>query len=450
MKLQIGLALVALTMTFAGCGGGGAGSSPSMNLSPSTVAPGSTYTESTIVVPAARFTQSSERRAQYISPSSLGLKVTVTDVPPTGSVASFTAIVTTYTLQTGSNTIAVPTPATAAGHTEDITYVAYDAAPVSNVIPPTAKAVDWGLATGLTIVPGKNSNSIALSGVVDTFAAPLAENGSIGTMSGASGTFAYLGPQTISGFGGSGTGVATLLDAGGNNIATADGGTSWPVVGAVPSTATTAATGVPISSVEVPGSCGSIGVAPHLQFTFAGGIEAATSAITTSTGALALDYDGHGGAGWYATVTAKAQTGSLVYTLSSLAVTSTGNSSYNCTTQTLAFNSNPAPAAVMTIVQHVAEEPYWVSVPASCSPFVNVYIGGTTSGTQIPASGVATSLGANADFTVEEVTPGSTQCLIEIQDSYAHAGTTTGANDPGGTTYVAVLPPGYTQNLTVP
>jgi hypothetical protein len=439
-------ALIACAAVIAGCGGGGSGALQTTSLAPANAAPGGTYTEATIVVPSTASAQSTQRRAQYVSPASLGLQVTVTDVPPTGGTASFAAIITTYALATGTNKIVVPTPATATGHTEDITYVAYDLAPVANAIPTTAKAVGWGLSTGLTILPGANTNNLALSGVVDTFATPLAETGSFGMMSVSGSTFGYAGAQTSNGFGGAGTGTATFIDAGGNAIATSDGG-PWPVVGAVPTSATVAATGVPVTVAETAGSCGAIGTGKHLGLAFAGSAAATSAALTTTNGALALDYDGNGGAGWYAIVTAKAQSKSLVYTLSSLALTST-SSSFNCATQTLGFTASTAPAALMTIVQHVAATPYTLTVPASCSPFVNVYSGNSTASVNLIPQTTPTSLGANTTFTVQENTPGTTQCLIEIQD--ANAGATSGANDPGATTYLAVLPPGYTQVITVP
>ena len=53
-------------------------------------------------------------------------------------------------------------------------------------------------------------------------------------------------------------GSPTLSDAGGNNITAAPGG-PWPVVGAVPATATTVGTGVPLTIAETAGSCGSVG-----------------------------------------------------------------------------------------------------------------------------------------------------------------------------------------------
>ena len=83
------------------------------------------------------------------------------DVLPTGQTpASFTPTSLVFTLGTGVNTITVPTPASAPGHTEALTYVAYNAAPVSNAIPAGAKALGWALTTGFVVQPGQNVNNV--------------------------------------------------------------------------------------------------------------------------------------------------------------------------------------------------------------------------------------------------------------------------------------------------
>jgi len=432
----------------AGCGGGSAGVQPGA-VAPGGSGSGSTI-ESTIVVPAATVTpQSARRNPQYVSASSLGLTITVTDIPPTGGTASFTPTTAVYTLATGANKVVAPTPASAPGHSEDLTYIAYDTAPVGGSIPAGAKAVGWGLTTGFVVVPGQNTNNIVLSGVVDSFA-PLAETGSLGMMSSA--PPAPAGAQTSLGFGGAtpASGIATLLDGGGNDITTASGG-PWPVVGAVPTTATTVATGVPVTSLETAGTCGAVGTAPHLKLAFAGGTAGTSTAITSTNGALALQYDGGGGAGWYAVVTAKGQTKSLTYELASLGATST-NTDFSCTNQTLSFSySNET--ATMTIVQKTGASPYTITVPntASCTQLVTVYAGPTTAGAKI-AYGTATSLGALTTFTVALMSspPSAAQCNIEIQDANAVAGVTGGAAYPGATTYVAALLPPNSILINVP
>jgi hypothetical protein len=434
----------------AGCGGGGAAQAPGTSVTQPTSTGNGSSIESTITVPAATSAQSGSRSAQYISTSSLGLKVTVTDIPPTGQTASFTATTTVYPLGTGANHVVVPTPTSATGHSEDLTYVVYNAAPVSNAIPGSAKALAWGLTTGFVVAPGQNTNNITLSAVVDGFAPPLAETGAYGMMSATPPT--RLGAVTSYGLGADTapppSGVATLLDAGGNNITTALGG-PWATVGAVPTTATTAATGVPVTITEGAGTCGYInGTTGHAKLFYAG-VQASTAALTSSDGALAIDYDGNGGAGWYATISAKGQTSTLTYTLSSLAVTGT-NVDYNCANQTLAFSSNNEAPSLMTIVEHVPATPYTVTVPndANCPNLVTVDIGSTA--TQI-AYNTPTSLGGTTStFTIKPVTtPTATApCYIKIQDTYS--GSTGGPNYPGGTTYLAVFPVGYTQSLTVP
>ncbi len=445
-----------LVFALAGCGGSGSTVAPS---STSPVQPASTATnatiESSIVVPGAASAQSAQRSAQYISPSTLGLKIVITDIPPTGQTASFTPITAVYTLATGSNKIVVPTPATASGHTEDLTYTAYNAAPVANAIPSSAKALAWGITTGFVVAPGNNVNNPVLSGVVDSFAAPLTESGSFGMMQPAASASAppvRIGAQTALGFGGASpaSGVATMFDAGLNNIATADGG-AWPVIGPVPTTATTVSAGVPVTIAETSGTCGVVGPLPHLGVSFAGGVSATTGAVATTNGALVANYDGNGGAGWYAVITAKGQTQSLTYTLSSLAVTST-NADFSCANQSLEFASTNEQPTVMTIVEHVAAEPYTLTVSnTSCPTLATVYIGSTA--TAIAPGPTGTSLGAGVNtFTIKPVAAGSqtatTPCLIEIQDANANA--TGGAAFPGATTYVAVLPVGYNQQTTVP
>ncbi len=442
-----------LAIALAGCGGGGGAVAPS-SMAP--VQPASTATnatiESSIVVPgaaSAQSAQSTHRSAQYISPSTLGLKIIITDIPPTGQAASFSPITAVYTLATGTNKIVVPTPATATGHSEDLTYTAYNAAPVANAIPATAKALAWGITTGFVVVPGNNVNNPVLSGVVDSFAAPLTESGSFGMMSSA--PPARIGAQTSLGFGGASpaSGVATMFDAGLNNIATADGG-AWPVIGPVPTTATTVSTGVPVTIAETSGTCGVVGPLPHLGVSFAGGASATTGAVATTNGALVANYDGNGGAGWYAVITAKGQTQSLTYTLSSLAVTST-NTDYSCANQSLAFSSTAEATTLMTIVEHVAAEPYTLTVSnTSCPNLATVYIGATATAI---APGTPTSLGAGVNtFTIKPVAVASqtatTPCIIAIQN--ANAGATGGSTFPGATTYVAVLPVGYNQQTTVP
>jgi hypothetical protein len=445
------VAALVLVAALAGCGGGGVGgtqSSTGSSLPPSGVGGGASI-ESTVTIPSASAAQSSERSAQYISPSTLGMKITITDVPPTGATASFTPITAVYTLQTGVNLLKIPTPATASGHSEDLTYVAYDAAPVSNAIPGSAKALAWGLTTGFVVLPGTNVNNPVLAGVVDRFPAPLAENGAFGMMSSAPPTL--LGKQTSLGFGGAtpANGTATMFDADLNNIATADGGAAWPVIGAVPTAATTTSTGVPVTIAETPGTCGSSGTAPHLTVGFAGSTPATTATISTTSGQLTADYDGNGGAGWYAIISAKGQTQTLTYTLSSLAVTST-NHDYNCSSQSLAFSSSSEGNSIMTIVEHVAPLPYVLTVsPTNCPNLANVYIG-TTTNTQI-TPGTPTSLGLGVTtFLIQPVGSQTAKnpCLIEIQD--AAAGSTGGTTFPGATTYVAVLPVGYNQQTTVP
>jgi len=436
---------VILAIALAGCGGGGGGVQPGTATAPQSNASGNgSEIESTIVVPTALATQQSARRAQYVSPSSLGLKVIVTDIPPSGGTASFTATTTVYTLVSGNNQIVVPTPASAPGHSEDLTYTAYTLAPVNNAIPTTAKALAWGLVTGFVVAPGLNTNNVVLAGVVDHFSIAT-QSGSFGIM----GPTAPEGAQTTLGFGGAtpATGIATLDDAGGNSIATADGG-PWPVIGTVPTTATSSSAGVPVTIAETPGTCGATGTAPHLKLSFAGGVPATSASISTTNGSLTADYDGDGGAGWYAVVTAKGQTSNLAYTLSTLGATST-STDFNCTNQTLSFIQSDE-VDLMTISQHVAATPYTITEPSTtnCTTLINVYAGNShTTGLITP--GTPTAL-PGSTFTIQLISSPQTveQCSIEIQDANATA--SGGAGYPGGTTYVVATLPSGSQLINVP
>jgi hypothetical protein len=141
----------------------------------------------------------------------------------------------------------------------------------------------------------------------------------------------------------------------------------------------------------------------------------------------------------------------LTYTLSSLAVTST-NTDYSCANQSLAFSSTAEATTLMTIVEHVAAEPYTLTVSnTSCPNLATVYIGPTP--TTAIATNTPTSLGAGVNtFTIKPVPIANqtamTPCLIAIQN--ANVGSAGGAAFPGATTYVAVLPVGYNQQTTVP
>jgi hypothetical protein len=442
--MRIPFVAALLTIAVAGCSGGGGASPQSYVGNTPTQANGSgggSSIVSTITVPAA-LVQSGTRSAQYVSASTLGMKIIITDIPPAGQTASFTPTTNVYTLGVGHNQIVVPTPASASGHSEDLTYVAYTMAPVGNAIPGGAKALGWGLTTGFVVVPGQNVNNVVLSAVADGYPAPLAETAAFGVMSATPPTLA--GAQTSLGFGGNvaPSGIATLNDAGGNDITTAAGG-PWNVVGAVPATATAAATGIPVSIVETAGTCGSVGTGPHLKLAYNGGTPATTDTI-------AADYDGDGGAGWFAVVSAKAQTQTLTYTFSSLGVTST-SPDYSCPNQSLSF-SELNETALMTVVEHTAATPYTVTVPntASCTNLVNVYIGNTTApASQIPY-GIPTSLGAATTFTIQlvPVPPSANTCNIKIQD--ANSASTGGAAYPGATTYVAALLPSSVYQIIVP
>ncbi len=443
MRVPIFAAVLALAVSGCGSGGGSA-------VQPATGQPVQTNSqndnasiESTITVPAMQSTQSTKRSAQYVSASTLGLKITVTDIPPTGKTASFTPLITVYALGIGLNKIVVPTPASASGHSEDLTYVAYDQAPVAGVIPGAAKAVGYGITTGFVVVPGQNTNNVVLSGVVDTFAAPLAETGAFG----------MLNAQTTSGFGGAAvpSGIATLFDAGGNDITTA-AGAPWPVVGSVPTLATTVGTGVPVTIVETAGTCGAVGAGPHLKLSYNGGAAATTAAITSTSGSIGAVYDGGGGAGWSAIVSAKGQTQTLTYALSTLAATSTTNSDFSCPTQTLSFSySNET--ALMTIVEHTAATPYTITEPntTACTQMVNVYSGNSTAPANLIVAGTPTSLGAATTFTIQLIpvpAAPTTPCNIEVQD--ANAAATGGPVFPGATTYVSALLPPATYSIIVP
>jgi len=448
--------VVLLAAALASCGGGGAIVQPpvatSAQSNPSAGA-GATI-DTTILVPGSSATQSDRRGAQYVSASTLGLKITITDIPPTGGTASFAPVTSIYALAVGSNNIVVPLPASQTGHTEDLTYVTYNTAPVAGAIPAAAKALGWALKTGVLILPGPNSISVVLSGVVDGFPAPLAESGAFGMMGAIASTLA--GAQIALGFGGASpaSGNATLNDASLNNINTS-AGNPWPVVNSVPAAATTAATGVPLTIVETAGSCGAVGGAPHLQLSYNGSTTLATTAtLLQTTDTIQANYDGNGGAGWYAVISAKGQTQTLTYTLSSLAATSP-SADFNCKNQTLSFSSANE-TALMTIAEHVPAQPYMLTVPTACSTIANVYIGNSTlPANQIAATATPTSLGAAVNtFTIQLVAnPPTTSinvpCVIEIQD--ANVGLIGGATFPGATTYVtAILPAANYQQITVP
>jgi hypothetical protein len=186
------------------------------------------------------------------------------------------------------------------------------------------------------------------------------------------------------------------------------------------------------------------------MISYNGGAAATTAALTTTSGALTAEYDGNGGAGWYATVTATGQTQTITYTLASLAVTST-SADYSCANQSLAFSSTAEPATVLTIVDHNAAEPYTVTVATtSCPNLATIYIGSSEGAI---APGRPTSLGAGVNtMTVKPVPVASqtatTPCIIEIQDE--NVGSTGGTYYPGATTYIALLPVGYNQQTTVP
>jgi len=438
-----------LAAALAGCGGGGtAAVQPAGNLAP-TGGSGGTEIVSMITVPAAVALQNARRGAQYVSPSTLGLKIVLTDIPPAGSAASYTPVTTLYTLGVGLNQIVVPTPASATGHTEDLEYIAYNLAPVAGAIPGGAKALGWGLTTGFVVVAGQNVNNVVLSGIADSFPVPLAETGSFGVMSATPPILA--GAQTTLGFGGAAVpiGLPNMEDAGLNSINAAAGG-PWPVVGALPANATTAATGVPVTIAETAGTCGVIGSGPHLKLSYNGGAGATTATIAKTSDTVVPQYDGSGGAGWYAVISAKGQTQTLTYTLSSLAATSL-SADYSCANQTLSF-SFQSETALMTIVQHNAATPYTITEPASanCTNLVNVYTGNSTAPANLITPGTPTSLGAATTFTIQlvPIPPSANQCNIEIQD--ANSAQTGGPAYPGATTYVAALLPSNVYQIIVP
>ena len=433
MSARLLLTLIALGL--AGCAGAGSSvTAPPAAPAAAPVTANNASVVSTIVVPAAIATQNA-RRADYISASSLGLKVTVTDIPPTGKTASFSPITSSFALTTGVNLIVIPTPASASGHTEDLTYVTYNAAPAAGAIPASAKALGWALSTGLVIAPGQNTNSVALAGVVDGFGL-VAASGSFGMMSSSpptlagSATTAMLGPTV--------TGSPAFSDAGGNSIEGAGG--TWPIVGAVPATATSAATGVPVSIVETAGTCGAIGASPHLMLSYNGGTPTLTAALSNATDTVAGVYDGNGGAGWSAIVSVKGQTQTLTYTFASLAVTST-STDFSCASQTLSF-SQLNESALFSIAETTAAKPYTLTVPATtnCMQSINVYQGNSVlPAAQIPY-GTATSLGANTTFTIQLVPspPGPNSCTVQLQDA-------------GGTsTYVSAVLPSSVYKIIVP
>jgi len=451
---------VVFAVALAGCGGGGAAVQPPAGT-PSQIGSATASIVSTIVVPGPQDAQSSRRAPQYVSASTLGLKVIVTDVPPTGGTASFNATTSVYALGIGINRIVIPTPATAAGHTEDLTYVAYTQAPIAGSIPGGAKAIGYGLTTGFVVQPGQNTNNVQLAGVVDGFPAPLVELGTFGMMSAA--PPALAGVQSSLGFGGAvvPSGNAVFLDGGLNNIGTA-AGAPWPLVGAVPATATTAGTGVPVTIAETAGVAGcSVGNPPHLQLSYDGGAAATSAAIVKTTDTVSVTYDGNGGVGWFATVSAKAQSQTLTYTLQSLGATAVPNPSngidWQCSSQTLSFSQNNE-TALVTVTEHAPQLPYTVTVPntAACTGLVNVYVGGAPLlGANLITPGVPRSLGAlGSTFTIQlmavPVGIPPIACNIEIQDANAVAGVTGGAVFPGGTTYVQALLPSGTTVITVP
>jgi hypothetical protein len=150
-------------------------------------------------------------------------------------------------------------------------------------------------------------------------------------------------------------------------------------------------------------------------------------------------------------ISAKGQTQTLTYTLSSLAATSTGDNDYSCPNQTLSF-SQESETALMTIVQHVAATPYTITEPntVACTGLVNVYSGNSTLPANLIAPGVPTSLGAGTTFTIQlvPIPAAASQCNIEIQD--ANAALTGGPTFPGGTTYVAALLPSNVYQIIVP
>jgi hypothetical protein len=443
------LSALLLAAALAGCSGGGtAAVQPAGNALPAGNANG-TAIVSTITVPAALAMANARRGAQYVSASSLGLKIVLTDIPPAGGTASYAPATTIYPLGVGLNQIIVPTPASATGHTEDLEYITYNMAPVGNAIPGGAKALGWGLTTGFVVLPGQNVNNVVLSAVADSFPAPLAETGSFGMMSATPPVPA--GAQTSLGFGGNAvpSGNPILEDAGLNSINAAAGG-PWAVVGGLPATATAVATGVPVTVTETAGSCGAIGTGPHLKFSYNGGTAGTTATIVAPTDTIVPQYDGSGGAGWYAVVSAKGQTQTLTYTLSSLAATST-STDYSCPNQTLSFKYVNE-TALITIVQHNPATPYTITEPATanCTNLVNVYAGNSTLPANLIVPGTPTSLGAATTFTIQliPVPPAANQCNIEIQD--ANAAQTGGPAYPGATTYVAALLPSSVYQIIVP
>jgi len=461
MRLSIPAMLFAFALT--SCGGGGAAVQPVAGTPAQGGAAGAgSSIVSTIVVPGPQTAQTSRRSPQYVSASTLGLKVTVTDVPPANGTASFNATTSVYALGVGFNQVVIPTPATAAGHTEDLTYVVYTQAPVAGSIPAGAKALGYGLTTGFVVAPGQNTNNVQLAGVVDGFPAPLVELGTFGMMSAA--PPALLGVQSSAGFGGAAvpSGNPIMLDGGLNNIGTA-AGAPWPVVGAVPAAATTAATGIPVTIAETAGVAGcSVGNPPHLQLQYNGGALGTSAALVKTSDTIGLIYDGNGGVGWFATVSAKAQTQTLTYTLQSIGVTAVPSpanpSDWSCSNQTLSF-SQPNETALVTVTEHAAQLPYTVTVSPtvtatqSCAGLVNVYAGNNTLPANLITPGVPKSLGAaGTQFTIQLIAApgGYFSCPIEIQDANAVAGVTGGAVYPGGTTYVQALLPSGETFITVP
>jgi hypothetical protein len=157
------------------------------------------------------------------------------------------------------------------------------------------------------------------------------------------------------------------------------------------------------------------------------------------------------GCGGAAVISAKGQTQTLTYTLSSLAGTS-ASPDYSCPNQTLSFSGQISETALITIVQHVAATPYTITEPntVNCTGLVNVYSGNSTAPANLIVPGAPTSLGLNTTFTIQlvPVPAAASQCNIEIQD--ANAALTGGPTFPGATTYVAALLPSSVYQIIVP
>jgi len=102
--------------------------------------------------------------------------------------------------------------------------------------------------------------------------------------------------------------------------------------------------------------------------------------------------------GWSAILSAKAQSQTLAYTLSSLGVTAvqtpSNTTDWSCSNQTLSFSQNNE-TSLMTIVEHVPAQPYFITEPntLNCTQLVNLYIGNSTAAANLITPGVATNLG---------------------------------------------------------